>query len=115
MRNCKECYVARRRSNKEQGVKYDQREYFMEDAYGITTQQYSEILESQGGGCAICGAPPPIDTRKKHLVVDHNHETGEVRGLLCDTCNRGLGLLGDNLHTLCSAVDYLLKYERKTV
>lgn len=84
----------------------------MEDVYGITTEQYSELLESQGGGCAICDAPPPTETRKKFLVVDHDHETGKVRGLLCDTCNRGLGLLGDNIVYLCAAVDYLNKHDR---
>src|SRR5438094_9480440 len=52
--------------------------------FGISLEQYEEMLAKQGGVCAICGAPPPEGTS---LHVDHDHETGEVRGLLCFPCN----------------------------
>ena len=52
----------------------------------ITLAEYTELLEKQGGGCAICESRPK--TRRLH--VDHNHKTGEVRGLLCMRCNRNL-------------------------
>lgn len=74
--------------------------------YGITLEQYNQILEAQGGVCAGCGG---VERRAAtgNLAVDHNHETGEVRGLLCSNCNRALGLLGDSIETLKSLADYL--------
>lgn len=54
--------------------------------YGLTTAQYDQMLDRQDGRCAICRRQP----RTKRLAVDHDHETGHVRGLLCDRCNRGL-------------------------
>lgn len=52
---------------------------------GVTDEAYAELLARQGGGCAICGKPPKDGGRR--LDVDHDHRTGEVRGLLCWTCN----------------------------
>src|SRR5687768_13778244 len=60
--------------------------------FGITIEQYEQLLEAQGGVCGICGRPPG----KLRLAVDHNHETGEVRGLLCSDCNTAIGLLREN-------------------
>lgn len=60
--------------------------------YGITLEDYERILESQNGGCAICETTTP-GGRGNRFHVDHNHETGVVRGLLCWTCNRRLGVL----------------------
>ena len=68
--------------------------------YGLTPEQYEQMRAEQGG-CAICGRDDET------LCVDHDHTTGEVRGLLCSRCNRGLGLLGDHLSGLQSAVRYL--------
>jgi hypothetical protein len=53
---------------------------------GVTVEQYDELLASQHGGCAICGAPP----KTRRLDVDHDHRTGKIRGLLCHRCNRAL-------------------------
>ena len=53
---------------------------------GITEAQYEALLAAQGGGCAICGNTP----KSRRLSVDHDHATGDVRGLLCHRCNRGL-------------------------
>jgi hypothetical protein len=58
----------------------------IEKVYGLTAEQYDALLERQGGKCAICRARP----RSKRLAVDHNHKTGEVRGLLCSRCNHDL-------------------------
>ena len=61
-------------------------------AYGITPEDYDRMLEEQGGRCAMCRTDDPGGHGGvKHFHVDHDHETGVVRGLLCDTCNRGLG------------------------
>ncbi len=80
--------------------------------YGITPEQYDELLALQRGVCAICGQPERSKTRNGHvkaLAVDHDHETGEVRGLLCDNCNRGLGHFKDDAERLAAAVAYLRK------
>jgi len=71
--------------------------------YGLTVQQYNRIWWRQKGKCAVCG-------KKKRLVVDHNHKTGKVRGLLCDKCNSGLGLFDDNAKRLSQAINYLKNY-----
>jgi hypothetical protein len=74
--------------------------------YGLTVEQYDDILMKQNYICAICKNPEKSST-KRFLSIDHNHTTGKVRGLLCDTCNRGLGHFFDNLDLLESAVLYL--------
>lgn len=71
--------------------------------YGLTPEAYTEMLERQEGVCAVCRKPPG----RRRLNVDHNHATGAVRGLLCPSCNRGIGLLGDDLDRLMDAVAYL--------
>lgn len=72
--------------------------------YGITAEQYAEMLFLQGGVCAICKGPGKAYGR---LHVDHNHETGRIRGLLCNTCNAGLGQLRDDVELLRAAIAYL--------
>lgn len=69
------------------------------------------MLEEQHGVCAICGKPE-TKPNAKYLAVDHDHKTGEVRGLLCNNCNRALGLLQDNTEVLQNAINYLKKHER---
>lgn len=71
--------------------------------YGLTPEAHGAMLQRQGGVCAICKRPPS----DRGLFVDHDHDTGTVRGLLCPACNTALGLLGDNLAGLLSAVSYL--------
>lgn len=85
--------------------------------FGITLADYTALLIAQGGVCAICGQPPTvalgIPSRRQgravrpRLVVDHNHETGAVRGLLCSPCNRGIGFLGDTSAGVRAALAYL--------
>lgn len=72
-------------------------------SFDLTPEQYQEMSEAQNGVCAICKRPD----RKKALAVDHNHETGKVRGLLCNPCNRALGLFQDSADVLTTAADYL--------
>ncbi len=74
--------------------------------YGITIAQYDEMLRLQGGVCALCRVPGRMGKYDK-LDVDHCHETGRVRGLLCITCNHALGVLGDSAERLERAVAYL--------
>lgn len=72
--------------------------------YGITLEEYKKLLSLQNNVCAICFRP---SDDKRDLSVDHNHETGKIRGLLCRNCNLGLGLLGDNKQMLLRACTYL--------
>jgi len=81
----------------------------LEKKYGITIKEYNTLLDAQDGVCAICFG---VDKNKK-LCVDHDHETGEVRGLLCSKCNKAIGLLGDNRAGVQNALDYLLSTEEK--
>lgn len=73
--------------------------------FGITSADYYEMLKEQKSVCAICGEKD----ENRNLHVDHDHETGEVRGLLCKQCNHGLGNFRDNKQYLNSAIEYLDK------
>lgn len=76
-----------------------------ERTYGITPKEYNDICQSQNMVCAICGSPS-----RRRLCVDHNHNTGEIRGLLCDNCNRAIGLLKEDISILEKACSYLARY-----
>jgi len=77
--------------------------------YGISAEYYGELSKSQHGLCAICGKPESAHRHGKviGLNVDHDHETGKVRGLLCSRCNMAVGLLGDSVENLLAAAMYL--------
>lgn len=85
----------------------------LESNYGITYVDYLRMFEEQGGVCACCGEQESgIHNRGKEavrltLAVDHDHSTGEVRGLLCTKCNKAIGLLGDNITGVEKALTYL--------
>jgi uncharacterized Zn finger protein (UPF0148 family) len=77
--------------------------------YGLTVEQYDAILMEQKCVCAICGKPEKSSS-KGVLSIDHDHVTGKVRGLLCDTCNSGLGHFYDSIDLLQGAMLYLKTY-----
>jgi len=82
----------------------------LKSKYGITAEEYDKLLIDQEGVCAICGDLPNKGWSKgksKVLCVDHAHETGNIRGLLCGGCNRGLGMFKDNPKLLICASKYL--------
>ena len=79
------------------------RKYRLRTEYGITENDYLEMLENQKGLCAICGQ----DNKGKRLHIDHNHKTKKVRALLCGPCNHGLGLFKENINSLKKAIKYL--------
>ncbi len=81
--------------------------------YGISLERYREMLESQGSRCAICEADSPGGQGSWH--VDHDHETGTVRGLLCSKCNPAIGALGDSLPGVLRAAIYLAGNEANLV
>jgi hypothetical protein len=74
--------------------------------YGITPEQFDEMLAKQDGKCAICLVPAKLAPRKL-LVVDHCHKQGRVRGLLCDLCNHAIGNFKDSAAMLLRAIEYL--------
>lgn len=76
----------------------------LRNRYGITLEDYNTMLESQNGVCAACKTPS--DTTRR-LCVDHCHNTGKIRGLLCFKCNAILGLSHDSIDILRSAIDYI--------
>lgn len=79
--------------------------------YGITFEEATDLLASQGGCCAICKTELTLDNRDKpagdHSAIDHCHTTGRVRGILCMHCNQGLGKFRDSPENLQAAIDYL--------
>lgn len=82
------------------------REWHLKNKYGITVEDYDKMLMRQNGKCAICATREPGGSGK-HFMVDHDHSTGKVRGLLCGRCNRGIGILDEDTGRLLSAVEYL--------
>lgn len=76
--------------------------------YGLTLADYDEMLTEQKGGCAICGGGADnLNKRNKHFTVDHNHKTGQIRGLLCSGCNVGIAEFNESAELLNAAADYL--------
>jgi hypothetical protein len=96
---CKACYQARYNTPERQHAAR------VKHYYGITADQYAQMLAEQDNRCAICCQ----EQSGKRLAVDHDHATGQVRGLLCSNCNRALGLFGDSSVHLLSAYHYLQK------
>jgi hypothetical protein len=78
--------------------------------FGISKEKYDNLLNAQNNKCAICNKGPETE-RYKRLALDHCHETGKIRGFLCNNCNRCIGLLGDKIENLVSAIKYLKKYK----
>lgn len=95
---CKECLIEKQRYKK----------------LGVCNTQYEEMLVSQKGCCAICKTKLN-SSRYTKFAVDHNHTTGEVRGLLCMACNTGIGLMKDSIIRLQSAITYLQGFDRKDI
>ena len=82
-----------------------QRECFDKHRYNLQPEQKQSLIEDQNNSCAICGYE--FGQKKGDMKVDHCHTNGNVRGLLCDLCNRGLGFFRDNVDNLKSAINYL--------
>lgn len=83
------------------------RDYKLQNRYGISAAEYDEMLMEQGGVCAICKG----ESGNTRLVVDHNHETEQVRAILCHSCNVGLGMLEDDPARLKKAIRYLKRFK----
>ena len=77
--------------------------------YGLNIEKYDELFKSQSGKCAICGKSSKEMADKKRLAVDHDHKTGQIRGLLCSDCNTMLGHFHDDPKLCIKAASYLDK------
>ena len=105
---CKVCWNKREHEKRKSYYKTYMSTYknnYLVKTYGITMEDYNRMLEAQNRVCKICGASRT--SKKLSLVVDHCHTTGKVRGLLCDTCNRALGMFKDSTEYLKNAIHYL--------
>lgn len=109
---CKDCTNKqrneRRRKNPEQ-LKNEK----LKQTFGIDLDEYKAMLLAQDGVCAICGKPETLTYRGKlrHLSVDHNHKTEQVRGLLCNDCNVALGWFHEDVQVLKNAIRYLNEFD----
>lgn len=107
---CRECSSSIRKRTKEynrtNNQKYAEKrkKRSLYKKYSISQLEYDKLLTEQDRKCAICKQPESTD---KSLAVDHNHETGQIRGLLCQKCNTGLGLFKDDINLLRKAKAYL--------
>lgn len=100
---CKDCTRAN-----DQGPRAQQKRDYawrvkLQKEFDLTPEDYWEMFAEQGGRCAICRDEPGW----KRLAVDHDHVTGEVRGLLCNSCNCGLGFFKDDFELVKTALCYL--------
>jgi hypothetical protein len=114
---CKPCSVEINRQWRKANPDYEKKRYassiketrekHLVRKYGVTLDDYDKMLTAQNGCCAICAKP---EKNEKHGVfhVDHCHDTGRVRGLLCNNCNQVLGRAQDDREILLRAADYLV-------
>jgi hypothetical protein len=120
--DCKACCSERAkqwfRDNPERAIA-NKRKANLAKHYGLTVADYDALLKRQGGVCAICGKDEPNahgrTGKQFRLAVDHCHDTGQVRGLLCQKCNRAIGLLGDDPVLMRKAISYLLRARQNTI
>ena len=102
---CKKCQIVY--LNEWHAKNPDANSFWYRKKLGVNRQIFGEMLERQGGKCAICGIVPQRRFRGDTFHVDHDPETGKVRGLLCGNCNKGLGCFQDSQTALCAASEYL--------
>ena len=82
------------------------RNYRLKKYYNLSNEDFTNLLLEQKGNCAICNIDKPGGVNNQ-WAIDHDHETGTVRGILCHKCNRGLGHFDDDIDLLLQAIKYL--------
>lgn len=105
---CKWCLIARTASRQKGNHAHHQARH-LHRAYNWTPEKYNSELEKQHNLCALCGKPP---AKGERLRVDHDHETGEPRGLIHQHCNSLLGFAREDTTLLLSAIDYICRYKK---
>jgi hypothetical protein len=109
-RNNPERVKARMEKDKASGRKAARdRQSYIRRTYGLTEADYDLLVAKQGARCATCGYRP---TGKARLHLDHDHDTGAIRGFLCFRCNNGIGDFGDSVGVLLNVIAYLTPTER---
>lgn len=103
-RKCHQEYRNQHKQDEKQLAVFHQKKH----KYGLDKEEYLNLFQIQNNSCAICG----VSFDNVRACVDHSHENGNVRGLLCDNCNRGLGAFKDNVELLKNAINYI---KNKTV
>lgn len=87
-------------------------QYYIKSRYGISLEQYKQMLIDKNYCCDICGyKQPPNATKMQKLYIDHDHKTKRIRGLICSNCNAALGYLRDNIAVVEQASKYLKKWQ----
>lgn len=119
--SCKECTkkaAAERRERQRKSMVLEdarradaQKRRNLQRLYGISLEEYEKMFYEQGRCCAICRRA--ADDFDRDLAVDHDHNTGKVRGLLCPDCNRGLGGFNDDIELIRKALRYLEKHSAR--
>lgn len=115
---CKACRKTQSREYQKRTKNRDQRKYLLKKTFGITLEQYDQMLRSQAGVCAICGRAEDSGGERivrKNLSIDHSHDTGRLRGLLCTACNLLIGRLEKSLHILPAIRAYFLAHESRDI
>jgi hypothetical protein len=110
---CKQCAIATSQIHRLKWHTKDPRHYErleLTRKFGLTLAEYDRMLEQQNGRCAICRTETPGRNRSRFLI-DHDHATGRVRGLLCNACNMGIGQLGDDPQRIEAAAHYLRAFK----
>jgi len=107
-RECKDCCKAGRSMwwKSEKG-KLSSANTKLKRRFGMTLEEYIHLLNKCGGKCEICGAE--MSSNNHRLGIDHNHITGEIRGILCNACNVGIANLKEDMSILESAIKYLTR------
>ncbi|WP_405748329.1 endonuclease VII domain-containing protein [Streptomyces canus] len=107
---CRPCVNAKSTAwyhNNRERARKNHREWNLRSQYGISEADFLNLLEVQGGKCALCPVVFSTEGPRRNLCVDHDHDTGLVRGLLCARCNTSIGQLGDNAEGLRRALAYV--------
>jgi len=116
MSNCKDCHrdiTAEYRAANPEKHRLTRMKGHVRRTYGLSWPEYLAFYEEQEGHCAICDDFHEL-LAQNGLVVDHDHATGIVRGLLCTRCNVALGAFGDSIEGLMLAIEYLRKHQART-
>lgn len=110
-RECKKCNKIRRSKWwKSKKGKRSSRNTKLKSKYGISIKEFELLLEAWNYSCGICGKQQVIDSVE--LCVDHDHKTGLIRGILCQSCNLALGNFKDSIKNVVNGVDYLVSYSQ---
>ena len=101
---CKKCYTTDLRRRHGESGRLKRKTYYLGKKYGLSYEQYSKMIVNQDNKCRLCLNEFKV---KRHIHVDHCHDTGQVRGIICFKCNQSIGKLGDTIESLERVVRYL--------